>query len=817
MIRFICILVFLTTGIESYSQSDSCDCNQISGDIYNLGVLDTAYFRQYFRKGGTIPYTGTCTLYGWYGEATGKLLEKQLFKNGYIVHLWKWTADHRLFCEMDGNRHDSILYMQENEGNGIQIYYKKNSRIYMQEDNKARSEITTFSFYKPTDSIAKTWTNRNKLKLVEGCYANTCIRSGPYRKYSGKIVTVTGQYLNNKKEGAWNYYYAVNGKQMFWKNENYIHDLFNGNYVEYYANGQKKAEGEYAHQQKEGSWREWYENGNLKSKAKYKGLTTYDGAREEYYENGKPQKRYYYTHGKPMGVQHEWYDNGQIAMEENFSANGLKTGKQTEWYADGKLKSEVTYSNGVAISPHIEYYDNGVVKSKLTRVDSPRDSIEETAYYESSVLKYDEHKVNGKRWGLFQSYYPSGKPDTIAHYLYHAIIYQGKGDLSDCNTFYPTGILKSAEHFATDLYGRNPKDGECAYYYPSGKPERIENYDYTQRDGECKFFSTDSVLLADLNFKKGNYNGLCRWYFPNGKIWREIRYTPSYYGYLDNDEFDFAKSLRDGPCKEWNAQGKLIYDQQFILGKPQTKIIVPQKDYGNDSIKRLYDADAQILAAMYLNSLTDYDKSRDKVHLFATDTLISKINGDLLAIYNAIPPEMDSAKLIHFDRKRYRTHVYLDYVPYPYFRRDIDTSTGHWDRHSQWPPALDSIIKAMHFVPVYDECAGDDRGGIRRGFTTYMQFNGYVLDSLMKKINPRFGCEYLVASMYAFNGRDDNNTHIICSLSARGDDYIFYYYYSNSTKYGGIYKRYAFRVYSDGSVDMDYDKNPNLFVPYIPE
>uniref|UniRef100_A0A6C0E999 Uncharacterized protein n=1 Tax=viral metagenome TaxID=1070528 RepID=A0A6C0E999_9ZZZZ len=86
-------------------------------------------------------------------------------------------------------------------------------------------------------------------------------------------------------------------------------EIINGEYKEWWNNGQIKLYCHYVNGKEDGSYAQWYSNGNLKSQANYVNRTL-NGKYTSYYENGNKEMESFYVDGLETGVTHEWSADG---------------------------------------------------------------------------------------------------------------------------------------------------------------------------------------------------------------------------------------------------------------------------------------------------------------------------------------------------------------------------------------------------------------------------------------------------------------------------------------------------------------------------
>jgi antitoxin component YwqK of YwqJK toxin-antitoxin module len=112
------------------------------------------------------------------------------------------------------------------------------------------------------------------------------------------------------------------------KREQYFLGKEDGRYmakdVFYYADGQKRVEGEYNKEgKKHGDWTYWYDNGNKWSEGSFnEGLN--DGERITWHENGQQHYTGEYDKGKRVGIWRFYDENGTMTKEIDYDAQNNK-------------------------------------------------------------------------------------------------------------------------------------------------------------------------------------------------------------------------------------------------------------------------------------------------------------------------------------------------------------------------------------------------------------------------------------------------------------------------------------------------------------
>ncbi|WCO03608.1 toxin-antitoxin system YwqK family antitoxin [Psychroserpens ponticola] len=286
-----------------------------------------------------------------------------------------------------------------------------------------------------------------------------------------------------------------NGKwiQFYKKNDSIPAKIFelkngklNGQYRQYYENGQLELIENYLDEKITGLGVNYYKSGKLRDSVKFRLDTARNGYvfsnktfMKSYYENGKPKKiENYDSLGVKNGVWSDFYDNGQIKIEQYF------TNKNT--YLDNAANKN-SYGKRTKILSH--YYPNGQLRF---------------------TLNYSNDKIEN---GLFIEYYPSGNKKISGNL---------RNELRSgiWTEFYESGIIKSSGKFSSGSYtvcGVVPftayyefKIGEWSYYYSNNKIKANGVYEYGSKNIE-------NTCEGGANLKCGNLTNEWKFYNSNGE------------------------------------------------------------------------------------------------------------------------------------------------------------------------------------------------------------------------------------------------------------------------------------------------------------
>lgn len=607
--------------------------------------------------------------------------------------------------------------------------------------------------------------------------------------YSGKdkLLKVYGYSKQGFVNSEANYFYPRKGDSLNYYGNNFINykkdaqltsDGFYSTPVQegpYFEYGGKNGEiitvkGAYHNNYKSGKWTTSYDSGKLKSEGSYSQYNWKDGKWKEWYEDGQIQSDIDYCNSNFCGKYQEWYANGQLKIQRSYK-DYKQDGIFTEYWENGKLKKRDTYAAGKILQME-SWYENGQQASSYQYSIAGRPVGAHKEWFEHGIIKKEVNYKDGMHDGPEKEYYINGV-------VMHEVEYTDNQRSAE-RWYYETGQLKSDEK-----YNRYQRNGLSTYYFRSGKVWRQENYLNGQKDGPAVTFNNQGVLLEDLNFHFGRWNGECKWYYPNGKLGKYGNYTDG---------------IRNGDYKEYDQSGILIYEQSYKMGKPLNTNRPKYFFVGHelDSLRDAYKKDVDVIARGWINA------PESGVHdLTASEELKNKIRSDLICISKAVSPPVDSIKFVHCDTSLHRVYVRLEYPN--------NREKGRPDS-TPWPKQFDKYITDLHLVPVKGDYYSDGGDGIRQGFTSDIYFSGRVLDSLLKKMNPKFGCDYY-SLIYGFDNRAVSG--VVMHINDQYTDYYYRYYPPHENNYSYMGMSWSFRIYPDGSVDL-IDSGPVYYEFRIP-
>ena len=131
-----------------------------------------------------------------------------------------------------------------------------------------------------------------------------------------------------------------------------------GEYVEYYSDGQKFCEGKYKNGVIAGEWSYWHPNGQLRKTIKFTDGRP-DGAIETFRPDGSLEAVQSFKKGVRDGEWVTYYEDGKTPKVRMSIANGNLDGQRTTYYPDGTLKQETHFVAGVLDGLVAEYDESG--------------------------------------------------------------------------------------------------------------------------------------------------------------------------------------------------------------------------------------------------------------------------------------------------------------------------------------------------------------------------------------------------------------------------------------------------------------------------
>ena len=297
---------------------------------------------------------------------------------------------------------------------------------------------------------------------------------------------------------------------------------------------------------KQGDWKDFYPNGEIKSEKTYKDDLIH-GYYKEYDNHGKLTLTMLYENGSivksmvedepdiEIVTKHD--QDGKLTYSGPFR-NKVPVGIHREYGKDGKVINAYKYNdNGLLLSEGIideagnlngkwkDLYSDGKIQAEGQFTDNRRsgswkfynlfEKIEQTGSYN-----------NGRPDGVWKWYYDNGQLLKEEEY------YQGQRDGSS------TEYSITGDIIAKGQYSDGEKNGE--WKYKSGDLTEEGKYILGLKDGVWKSYFANGKLKFKGNFIQGNPDGQQTFYYDSGKI-KEEQY--------------FNMGIREKTWKKYDEEG----------------------------------------------------------------------------------------------------------------------------------------------------------------------------------------------------------------------------------------------------------------------
>jgi antitoxin component YwqK of YwqJK toxin-antitoxin module len=212
--------------------------------------------------------------------------------------------------------------------------------------------------------------------MAEGVLDTAGLQQGEWKEYyeNGQMKSI-GKYLNGNKVGQWKYFYASSKVFEIGKYDNQGRQQ--GKWIWYFDNGKTRRESNFLNGQEDGDFIEYADSGGVITKGQY-----VEGLREGIwtYELGNYRSIGKYTDDQQDSLWKEYYiDDNKVRFQGNYN-QGRPDGTHTWYYPDGKKQIEGQYTMGV-MEDKWRYYDE---QGNLFLTITYKDDVE---------VKYDAVKV----------------------------------------------------------------------------------------------------------------------------------------------------------------------------------------------------------------------------------------------------------------------------------------------------------------------------------------------------------------------------------------------------------------------------------------
>ena len=331
-----------------------------------------------------------------------------------------------------------------------------------------------------------------------------------------------------------------------------------------------------------------------------KGTKIKNGKGKEYFLNGELLYEGEYTNDKREGNGIEYSEEGEPIFKGEF-----KEGKH--WSGIKKIFEEYEDEN-----EQIKKYIKCIVQINRGKLNGKCKEFD----IEGNVI-YEGEYLNGKRHGIGKEYSINNNVDFDGEFK------EGKRWEGNANEFNSKGNLifnglylngkkfngKEINYFDDEekiRYEAEYKDGllyNVKGYNKDGKIFNNIDFEIKNGDGIFKDFYNDTNLKCVFNYKQGKKNGKAISYYDSsstkieyeGEFVDDIK-TGEWKCYYENGNKKFVGFYKNGEkhglCKDYNEQGKLIFDGEYnnnikwngkerLIKDIENKKIVIERNYTN--------------------------------------------------------------------------------------------------------------------------------------------------------------------------------------------------------------------------------------------
>ena len=171
----------------------------------------------------------------------------------------------------------------------------------------------------------------------------------------GYVVTISDETSNMFRAFTIDGKPFARGSYISINKQDYTQSVFDGECIDYYANGKTKSVCNYVKGIKNGTQTDFDENGNIQFTGNYTDgdLTSL----KVYYDNGELCKEVAISQGQMHGEYKEFYKDGVLGLQKTYN-NGKVNGPIKYYNPDGSISYSSNMNNDIIDGEEI-YYQNG--------------------------------------------------------------------------------------------------------------------------------------------------------------------------------------------------------------------------------------------------------------------------------------------------------------------------------------------------------------------------------------------------------------------------------------------------------------------------
>lgn len=253
-----------------------------------------------------------------------------------------------------------------------------------------------------------------------------------------------------------------------------------GDFEDFYSNGNKKSKGVIKDEKKEGVWVGWYENGQLAVETTFQNDLDH-GVRKEWYPNGNIKLIQEYSTGIQCGLSKSWYENGQLMSVQNYK-QGLKDGLREEWYENGLRRLKIDFVEGKVTGLYEFWYENGTKWLKFAAINNIYNGEYQQWNREGQMISKSLY-VNGKKEGLHEEWYDNGQVKIRGNFKYDLL----NGTYSD---WYENGQVKVKTTYKDGLF-----NGLLEEWFSNGQLKARGEMQNGRKVGDWELWDADGGLI----------------------------------------------------------------------------------------------------------------------------------------------------------------------------------------------------------------------------------------------------------------------------------------------------------------------------------
>ncbi len=157
---------------------------------------------------------------------------------------------------------------------------------------------------------------------------------------------------------------------------------------------------------KEGQWKQWYSNGEKMREFHYLH-GQYHGVSYSWAENGQLLSERHFASGRPEGPWlNYYYPEGHLSEERHFQ-EGLRVGMWSKWFPNGQEREKCFYSNGIRNGIFKQWHDNGQPSSRSIYRNDKLNGLSQKLSPSGQLVAEVRYK-DGMKWGLEKAWYENG-------------------------------------------------------------------------------------------------------------------------------------------------------------------------------------------------------------------------------------------------------------------------------------------------------------------------------------------------------------------------------------------------------------------------